>query len=765
MIRAAAVSKHLGISPAQLREIISEVNFGIKPADREFPEIIANGIIRVAEKKFKKKVGPIVSFSEKKVIEELKTEEENAFEKLSKLVKKSKQNVTEKKIEEKNEKESKDKKKSEKNKFAPPAVFRKIEVNQEEAEKKKIQIEFEQKSKKEKEEELLEKKVMLRKKKNQPKLVKKTGIVEIPEFVSIKEFSEKVGVPASEIIASLMKNGVMTTINKTLDFETFQIIADELEIKIKMAEKNVQTEDLKERNLEKIINDENENLSLRAPIVVVMGHVDHGKTKILDAIRETKIADGEAGGITQKIGAYQVEKNDQKITFIDTPGHEAFTAMRARGAKTADIAILVVAADEGIKPQTMEAIAHAREANLPIIVAINKIDKENANIEKIKGELAKENLIAEDFGGKTITVAVSALQKKGIDDLLEMILLQAEMLDLKANPNRLSVGTIIESHLDNSLGPVATILINTGTLKIGDSFILGENAGKIKTMVNDVGKKIKKAEPSYPAQISGMSKVPEVGEILQVFSSAKIARQKAEEIKNLSAEERSRTTGIGIGEIMSGITSGKIKFLKIVLKTDNQGSLEAVQQSIEKIKHDEVRPKIIYSSAGAVTESDVMMAAASNGMIVGFNVAVSSRISKMAEKENVEIQNFQVIYHLTEMIEKVLSGMLVAEKIEVEIGKMIAKKVFYSKKKLMIIGCQITEGFVENLSNINIFRKAEQVGKGKIAVLQHFEKKVQKIDSPNECGIQFDGNFKVEPGDELQVLKIEDKLKTLHSSK
>jgi translation initiation factor IF-2 len=766
-IRAAALAKHIGITSQELRSMLGTVNFGVKPTDREFPETIASGIVRFASRKLKREIPPLVAQIDDEPEEqqedtlEIATEEEppkpkveNAFEKLNRLGKKA--------VEEKPKEEPKPKATGDA-KGVAPAIFRKIEVDPEAAaEAKKRHEEQERKSKEEREREALEKKIMERKKKKGPELVRKEGIVEIPESISIKEFSEKVGIPSSEIIGVLLKNGMMATLTHTVDFETYQIIAEDLGVQLKKEEKQAAAEDIKEGNLEQLLADDPENLSERPPVIVVMGHVDHGKTKILDAIRSAKVADGEAGGITQHIGAYQVEKKGKKITFLDTPGHEAFTSMRARGAKTADIAILVVAADESIKPQTVEAINHAREAELPIIVAINKIDKPEANLDKVKADLAKHELTASDWGGDTEIVPVSALQNKGIDDLLEIIVLQSELLELKANPKRLAVATVIEAHLDPSLGAVATVLINTGTLNIGDNIILGESAGKIKTMINDDGKRVKSATPGMPVRVSGLGEPPSAGDILQVYPSAKLAREKAEEIKLLAHDEKS--AGAGLTEIMASLQQGKMKFLKIVLKADTEGSLEAVRQAIEKIESTEAAPKVIHAAVGGVTENDVMMAAASQGIVLGFNVLVSPRVKRIAEKEQVEVQSYDIIYKLIDDVKSILQGLLEPEIIESVTGQLQVKQIFYTKKKMMIVGCAVRKGFVENSSSVRIYRGDDQdepVGIGKIQSLQSFEKKVPKVEENQECGIQFEGKVAIEEGDRLEVYKLEERLKTL----
>jgi translation initiation factor IF-2 len=444
-----------------------------------------------------------------------------------------------------------------------------------------------------------------------PKGKKKT--IEIPSVIPVKEFAEKTGINAAKVIGELMKNGILANINQQIDYDTAAIIAEDLGIKIKRKRDEAALADLVAGDLNALLKeDDPKDLEIRPPIISVMGHVDHGKTKILDYIRNANVIDTEAGGITQHIGAYQVEKNDSKITFLDTPGHEAFTAMRARGAKATDIAILVVAADEGVKPQTVEAINHAQDAKIPIIVAINKIDKENSNPDKVKAELAEHGLQPEDWGGKTIMTPVSAITGEGMDNLLDMILLVAEMENLRANPNRKAVGTVIEAHLDKNLGPVATVLINTGTLKVMDNVVIGTSYGRIKVMKDHTGKNMKIATPSTPVLVAGLSIAPRSGDILQVVKDEKTARTQAVQIELLQKSTAAKGTSAA-KDIIARIASGKLKTLKIVLKADTKGSLEAITQSLEKIKDKEVAIKIIHSGVGNITESDVIMASASKG--------------------------------------------------------------------------------------------------------------------------------------------------------
>ena len=582
--------------------------------------------------------------------------------------------------------------------------------------------------------------------------------VEIPEAITVKEFAEKTGLSPVKVIGELMKNGILANINQTIDFETASIIADDFKIKLKRKRTAAAIEDISMGNLETLIKEADEkDLVHRSPIVTVMGHVDHGKTKLLDAIRETDVVSGEAGGITQHIGAYQVEKNGRKITFIDTPGHEAFASMRARGSKITDIVILVVAADEGVKPQTVEALNHAKEAEVPIIVAINKIDKEDINIDRVKAQLAELGLQPEDWGGKTIMAPVSAMTGEGIPMLLEMILLVADMENLKANPNRPAVCTILEAHLDKSLGPVATILVNTGTLRISDSIVVGDICGRVKIMKNYAGVPIKEAFPSMPVRIAGLEGAPHTGEIVQVVGSMEEARRKADEVKTMRDLMSAKSPVGNIEKIMSAIQSGKLKTLKIVVKADTFGSLEAIKQTLSQVKHEDVSIKIIHSGVGNISESDVMMAGASEGLVIGFNTIANLHVKNVAEKTGVQIFTYQIIYKLLDDLKKILSGMLEPEILEVTLGRAEVKQIFMTERKSMIIGCRILSGKIENKSHLRIFRGEAHVGDGFLASLKRINDVVHSINEGNECGMKFDGEFKLEPGDILESWKEERK--------
>lgn len=607
----------------------------------------------------------------------------------------------------------------------------------------------------------------VKKKKNEAaekKIISKS--IKIHDTISVKEFAEKTGMSAAKIIGELMKNGILSNINQVIDFDTAQIIADDLGIKIKRIRHIAGAEELMSGDISNLIKEDDSSLlKERPPVVCVMGHVDHGKTKLLDAIRETNVVDKESGGITQHIGAYQVEKKGKLITFLDTPGHEAFTAMRARGAKATDIAILVVAADEGVKPQTIEAINHAKDAKVPIIAAINKIDKPGANIEKVKGELTEHGLQPEDWGGKTVTVPVCALTKQGIDDLLEMILLTAEMMNLKANPDREAIGTVIEAHLDKKLGPVATVLVNTGTLKIMNNVIVGYTYGRIKLMLDHNGKILRAAGPSIPVLISGLNAVPKSGDILQVVKDEKAAKSRAEEIGLISKKESFDKLS-ATNQIISHVQADKI--LKLIIKADTKGSLEAIKQSIAKIKDEEVAIKIIHSSVGSVTESDVMMASASHGLIISFHVSYDSpNVKKTAERENVEVRQYTVIYSLLDDIKNILSGLLEPEIEMVFLGRAEVKQIFLSKRKETIIGAKVLSGKLVSGKKIHIIRGKNEngddniVGNGKILSLRKVDETVNEIKEGNDCGLKITSDIPVIEHDSLMVYEEKEKRRSI----
>jgi translation initiation factor IF-2 len=589
----------------------------------------------------------------------------------------------------------------------------------------------------------------------------KVDTLEIGEVISVKELAEKTGVNAAKIIGELMKSGVIANINQQLDFDTALLVAGEFGVSLKRVTSESSTAELLEGNLQAIIGEEDkEDLIERPAIITIMGHVDHGKTKLLDTIRVANVVDGESGGITQHIGAYQVKKNGKKITFLDTPGHEAFTAIRARGAKVTDIAILVVAATEGVKPTTIEAINHAKDAGVPIIVAINKMDLPEANPDKVKGELAEYGLQAEDWGGETIMVPVSALKGEGIDKLLEIILLVAEVEDLKANPNRPAVASVIETHLDPGLGPVATVVVNTGTLRIADPVVVGDSYGKVKAMIDDGGKRVKIAPPSFPVQIAGLSTTPQTGDILQVYQSEKAARDRSLEIAAIRKSEEFRRMG-SMQDIVARIAAGELKVLKLIIKADTEGSIEAISKSLEKITHDEVMVKIIHSGVGDVTESDVMMASAARALIFGFHVNLPAQVAKSSERTSTTVKLYKIIYELISDTKGILSGLLSPEIVIIEQGKADVRQIFFTKKKEMIVGLKVTNGFIRKDSKIRIMRAGEEIGEGKILSLKRVDKPVEEIKAENECGIKFNSRVTLEEGDVLEAYAIEEREKTL----
>ncbi|MFA6024742.1 MAG: translation initiation factor IF-2 [Candidatus Gracilibacteria bacterium] len=586
--------------------------------------------------------------------------------------------------------------------------------------------------------------------------------VEIHEFISVKELAEKTGLSAAVLIGALMKNGILASLNQVIDYDTAMIITDGMGVQLKKHRQDARAEDIFKGDLEKLLGeDEKADLEKRPPVVCVMGHVDHGKTTLLDAIRNAKVVDSEAGGITQHIGAYQVELKGQKITFLDTPGHEAFTAMRARGARATDIAILVVAADDGVMPQTIEAINHAKEANVPVIVAINKIDKPDANLNKIKAELVEYGLQSEEWGGQTIMVPISAKNKQGIDLLLESVLLVSEMLELKANPNRPAVATVVESHLDLSMGPVATILVNTGTLTVGDNFIVGETFGRIKKMTDHTGKTLKVLGPSDTAQIAGLHDPVESGQILQAVKDEKLARQRAMQVHDMAREELIKT-GMGMQEILQRIKEGSLKLLKVVMKADTQGSLEAIKQSLAKVKNDDVAIKVIHSGVGSITESDVLMAAASPGsLVIGFHTEAGAQVRRLAERMGVEVVTYKIIYELIEDLRKILSGMLQPEVLLVELGKFKVMKIFFTGKNEFVVGGKITEGVIKSKCNVRVLRDGKQIGDGKVIGLKLVNEDMVELDKGNECGVRYQGKVDLEEHDVLEAWKEEKKMKTL----
>jgi len=589
----------------------------------------------------------------------------------------------------------------------------------------------------------------------------KVDKLEIGDSISVKEFAEKTGINAAKIIGELMKNGIMANINQQLDFETAALLASDFGVTLKRESAEGSSEDIMSGNLESLIGEEDsDDLEVRPPIITIMGHVDHGKTKLLDTIRSTDVVAGESGGITQHVAAYDVVKDGHKITFLDTPGHEAFTEMRARGAKVTDIAILVVAATEGVKPTTIEAINHAKDAGVPIIVAINKMDLPNANPEKVKAELVEYGLQPEDWGGDTVMVPISALTGDGVDKLLEMILLVAEMLNLKANPKRPAVGTVVETHLDTGLGRVATIIVNTGTLNIGDNIVIGSAYGKVKAMKNHLGEDMTEASPSTPLLVAGLTGQPNTGDLLQVLKNEKAARDRAAEIAEIRKNERLNKGG-SVDEIVAKIQAGDLTLLKIILKADTKGSIEAIKKTLESIDSDEVKASIIHSGVGAVTETDIMMAAASGALLYGFHVKLPSNIEQSADRKGVTVKLYKIIYELVNDTKNILSGLLSPEIVITELGKAEVRQIFLTKKKEMILGLKITNGKLVKGSILRVMRNGESVGEGKLDTLRKVDKVVDEIKSGNECGIKYVGSVPVLEGDILEAYVSEERERSL----
>lgn len=575
--------------------------------------------------------------------------------------------------------------------------------------------------------------------------------IKVGNSISVKDLSEKTGKTVAEIIKKLLLLGIVATINQELDYDTAALIAGEFGISI---EKAVDKDD--EELLLNDTEDKEEDLKPRPPVVTIMGHVDHGKTSLLDAVRQTNVIATEAGGITQHIGAYTVNIEGKKIAFLDTPGHEAFTAMRARGAKVTDIAILVVAADDGVMPQTIEAINHAKAANVTIIVAINKIDKPGANPDRVKQELTEHGLLAEDWGGDTICVPVSAKKKIGIENLLEMVLLVAEMQELKANPNRKAKGTVIEAKLDKSRGPIATVLVQNGTLNVGDFFIVGTTYGKVRTMTDDKGKAVKKAGPSTPVEITGLSEVPDAGDIFIIVADEKVARQISDKRKEKYRQEHLQSNQrISLDDLFSQIQAGKVKELNLIVKADVQGSVEALKQSLERLSNDEVKIKAIHGGVGAITETDVMFASASNAIIIGFNVRPQAAAVTLSEKDKVDIRLYRVIYDAIEDIESAMKGMLEPEYKEVVLGHAEVRAIFKASSIGTIAGCYVTDGKINRNNEVRVVRDGVVIHEGKISSLKRFKDDAKEVNTGFECGISLDKFNDIKEGDVIESFTME----------
>ncbi len=584
---------------------------------------------------------------------------------------------------------------------------------------------------------------------NEKKVAAYPTEVELPPSVTVKELAELFGREVSEIIKALMMDGVMATINQNLDRDTIEILAEEFGITLIEAEAPADpTEYIP-------AEDDPRFLKPRPAVVTIMGHVDHGKTTLLDALRQTNVALHEAGGITQRIGAYQIRYKNHKITFLDTPGHEAFTAMRSRGAQLTDIAVLIVAADDGVMPQTVEAIHHAKNAGVPIMVAINKIDKPGANPDRIKEELAKEGLLAEDWGGDVIMTPISAKKKIGLDDLLENILLVAEMQELKANPNREAYGVVVEAQLDKGRGPVMSVLVQNGTLHIGDGILAGKSWGRVRAMNNENGRKMKSAEPSVPVEILGMDSVPEAGDHFFVMDEKK-ARNIAEIRASRAKEEEQRSVQkVTLDNIFEKIKEGEMKELDVIIKADVQGSVEALVQSLQAIKSEEVRISIVHSAVGAINESDVMLASASNALIIGFNVRPDANARAMAEKDGVDVRLYRVIYDCIDDVKAAMAGMLSPTIREVVLGHAEIRQVIHTPK-VIVAGSYVQDGKITSNCQLRLIRDGIVIHEGKIASLRRFKDDVKEVAAGFECGIAIDSYRDVKEGDQLESFELKE---------
>ncbi|MCL6626466.1 MAG: translation initiation factor IF-2 [Alicyclobacillus shizuokensis] len=576
-------------------------------------------------------------------------------------------------------------------------------------------------------------------------------MIELPRQITVAELAELLEVNPVDIIKILMKNGIMATINQEIDTDAMELIAGEFGVELEIVEP------ADEEAIDMLVTEDNpEDLRPRPPVVTIMGHVDHGKTTLLDAIRHSRVAASESGGITQHIGAYQVEIDGRRITFLDTPGHEAFTTMRARGAQVTDVTILVVAADDGVMPQTVEAINHAKAANVPILVAVNKIDKPGANPDRVKQELTQYELVPEEWGGDTIFVEISALKQEGLDTLLEMVLLVADIQELKANPEARPRGTVIEAKLDKGRGPVATVLVQNGTLKVGQIVVAGTTYGRVRAMMNDRGKRIKEAGPSTPVEIQGLGDVPSAGDRFVVYDDERAARALVQKRLNRErAAQMEQSARVTLNDLYRQIQEGGIKELNVVVKADVQGSVEAVVGAIEKIDVEGVRVKVIHKGAGAINENDVLLARASNAVIIGFHVRPDANARRVAEAEKVDIRLYRVIYNVTEELEAAMKGMLDPEFQEVVLGHAEVREVFKISRVGTVAGCYVTDGRMTRDAEARVIRDGVVVYEGALDSLKRFKDDVREVAQGFECGLTLERFHDIKVGDVVEAFKME----------
>jgi translation initiation factor IF-2 len=579
----------------------------------------------------------------------------------------------------------------------------------------------------------------------------KAPVVELPASLSVKELADLLHISAIEVIKQLMRNGIMANVNQVINYDVATVVATGYGYETKPKTRAKVAASAAVRIKKQVKEEAGSDLQSRPPVVTIMGHVDHGKTRLLDAIRQANVMDSEAGGITQHIGAYQVEINGKKVTFLDTPGHEAFTAMRARGAQVTDIAVLVVAADDGVMPQTIEAMNHAKAAGVPILVAINKIDKPEANPDLVKQQLATNGLVVEEWGGDVIAVPVSAREKLGINELLESILLLAEMEDLKANPNKAATGVVIEAEMDKSRGPLATVLVQNGTLKPGDIVVVGETWGKVKALFNEKGKQVRKAEPAAPVEILGLNDVPQVGDAFNVVEDETQAHSIIE--KRQMQHKQVESGGMRLDNFYDKITSGKVKELNLVLKTDVQGSVEPIKNSLERLATPETQVRIIHYSTGNITEGDVMLALASEGLIIGFNTDVEIGARRLADTKGVDIRVYSVIYALIDDVEKALKGMLEPTIVEVIEGRAEVRQIFSAGKGIKVAGCYVNEGKLNRNSSVRVMRKGKIVSDTQVISMRRFKDDVKEVATGFECGIGLKDFNDLVTGDVLEFYR------------
>ena len=584
----------------------------------------------------------------------------------------------------------------------------------------------------------------------------KAGMIEIPHALSVRQLAELLSISAIDIIKRLMRNGIMANINQAIDYETAVAIATDMgyEVQPQSRSSRKSATIIGEIKRQQLQSEEASSLQPRPPIVTIMGHVDHGKTMLLDAIRQTNVVDTEIGGITQHIGAYQVEVDGQKITFLDTPGHEAFTAMRARGAQVTDITILVVAADDGVMPQTLEAIDHAQAAGVPIMVAINKIDKPEANPERVKQQLADAGLVIEEWGGDNVCVLTSAREKKGISDLLENLLAVAEMENLRANPTQPAVGVVIEANMDKTKGPLATVLVHDGTLKVGDTVVIGTTWGRVKAMFNDKGKQVRKAKPATPVAILGLNSVPQVGDALTSVANEHQAQALIQK-NQLEAQQGASPTSkaVSLDNILDQISAGQVKELNVILKVDVQGSIEPIRNSLQQLGTEKIKARVIHSGSGNITESDVMLAIASKGLIIGFNVGSEAGARRSADTEGVSIRRYNIIYNLVNDVDKALKGMLEPTYIEVIEGRAEVRAVFSAGKKERAAGVYINEGKVTRGVSTRLRRGEEVITESVVSSLRRFKDNVREVSAGYECGVAVEDFNEFQVGDTLEFFR------------